>query len=69
MAISERFYFVKNCSIQMTAEQGVDHKIIIMESIYKSNFNVFLYALCLCCFFYSQREHVFTIVYCQLIQG
>lgn len=35
MAICEWFYLVKNSSIQMMAEQDVDHQIIIMESIYK----------------------------------
>lgn len=48
----------------MMAEQDADDQIIIMESIYKSNCNVFLCALCLCCF-YSQKEHVFIIIYCQ----
>lgn len=53
----------------MMAELVVDHQIIIMESIFKSNFNVFLCAVYLCCPSYSQREHVFIIVFCQLIQG
>lgn len=60
---------VKNNGIQMKAEKlDVDLQIIITDSIFNSNFNVFL-----CVFthvaYYSQRERVFITLSCQLIQG
>lgn len=53
----------------MEAEElDVDLQIIITDTIFNSYFNVFL-----CVFthtaYYSQREHVFITVSCQLIQG
>lgn len=53
----------------MKAEKlDVDLQIIITDSIFNSNFNVFL-----CVFthvaYYSQRERVFITLSCQLIQG
>jgi len=53
----------------MMAELVVQCQINTMESIFKSDFNLLLCAVCLYCLSYSQREYVFIIVFCQLIQG
>lgn len=65
----EWYQSVKNNGIQMEAEElDIDLQIIITDTIFNSYFNVFL-----CVFthtaYYSQREHVFITVSCQLIQG